>query len=92
VSKESSHLHTLSSKYGLIFKSQKKTKRALIKRASSEDNNEMDYLEKWFLGNQEIIADYYDRQSGKAIISPKFLSMEWLKEVKFDEVRDIMKF
>jgi len=30
---------------------EKITKRALIKRASSEDNNETYYLERWFVGN-----------------------------------------
>jgi len=70
----------------------KRTKRVLIKRASCEDNNETNYLERWFVGNQESINDYYRRYSRKAIISPKFLSMEWLKEENLDEVRDILKF
>jgi len=70
----------------------KRTKKAFIKRASSEDNNETDYLERWFVGNQESIDDYNQRYSRKAIISRKFLSMEWLKIEKLNEVRDILKF
>jgi len=70
----------------------KRTKRALFKQSSFEDNNETDYLERWLIRNQESINDYYRRYNRKAIISPMFLSVEWLKEEKLDEVRDILKF
>jgi len=89
--KESSIL-THSLKNGLILKpKKKKTKRALIKRVELEDNNESDYHERWFLGNQESIKEYYRKYNRKVIISPKFLRMEWLKEEKPDEVRDLLK-
>jgi len=70
----------------------KRSKRALIKQVGSEENNETDYLERWFIGDQESIDDYYLLFSKKVIISPKVLSMDWLKEERLDEVRDILKF
>jgi len=69
----------------------RQTKRALIKRPESVDNNESNYLERWFLGNQESIEEYYQEYSRKIIISLKFLRMEWLKEEKLDEARDLLK-
>jgi len=35
--------------------------------------------------------EYYRECSRKIIISPKFLRLEWLKEEKLDEVRDLLK-
>jgi len=65
----------------------------MIKQArSNEDNNETDYLERWFVGNQDNIDDYYKLYSRKVIISPKVLSMGWLKEESLDEVRNMLKF
>lgn len=71
-----SHLHSTFRIWPLLQILEKRSKRALIKRASLEENNEADYLERWFIGNQEIIDDYYRLYSRKVIISPKVLSME----------------
>jgi len=70
----------------------KRSKRALSKQNSFEENNEIDYLERWFIGNQESIDDYYKLYSRKVIINPKVLSMDWLKEERLDEVKDMLKF
>jgi len=70
----------------------KRSKWTLIKRASSKENNETNYLERCFISNQENIDDYYRLYSRKVIISPKVLSMEWLKEEKLDEIKDILRF
>jgi len=71
----------------------KRTKRAMVKHAGSDsENNELDYLDRWFVGNQESIAEYYKMYSRKIIVTPKVLSLEWLKEEKLDEVRDMLKF
>jgi len=48
----------------------------MVKHASSDDNNESDYK----LYNKKII------------ITPKVLSLNWLKEEKLDEVRDMLTF
>lgn len=37
------------------------------------------------------IEDYYREVNRKAIISPKFLTMNWLKEEKLDDVRELLK-
>jgi len=71
----------------------KRTKRAMIKHVGSDDDtNETDYLDKWFVGNQESIEEYYKLYSRKINITPKVLSLEWLKEEKLDEVCDMLKF
>ena len=71
----------------------KRVKSILMKRAGSDsDTNEPDHLDRWFIGNQESIADYYKMYSRKIIISPKVLSLEWLKEERLNEVRDMLKF
>ena len=71
----------------------KRVKSILIKQAGSDsDTNEPDHLDRWFIGNQESIADYYKMYSRKIIISPKVLSLEWLKEERLNEVRDMLKF
>jgi len=56
------------------------------------DNNKPDYLDRWFVGNQESIEEYYKLYSRKIIVTPKVLSLEWLKEEKLDEVCDMLKF
>jgi len=71
----------------------KRTKRAMIKQSGSDsDKNETDYLDRWFVGNHESIEEYYKLYSKKIIITPKVLSLEWLKEKKLDEVCDMLKF
>jgi len=71
----------------------KRTKRAMVKYIGSDDDtNETDYLDTWFVGNQESIEEYYKLYSRKIIITPKVLSLEWLKEEKFHEVCDRLKF
>jgi len=70
----------------------KRTKRAYVKNVEPIDNSEAWYLEKWFSENQESIDEYYREYSRKAIISPKFIRMQWLKEEKLNEVRDLLKF
>jgi len=65
----------------------------MVKHAGSDsDNNEPDYLDRWFVGNQESIEEYYKLYSRKIIVTPKVLSLEWLKEEKLDEVCDMIKF
>jgi len=59
---------------------------------SDSDNNEPDYLDRCFVGNQESIEEYYKLYTRKIIITPKVLSLEWLKEEKLDEVCDMLKF
>jgi len=71
----------------------KRTKRDMIKQVGSyKDNNETDYLDRWFVGNQKSIKEYYKLYNRKIIITPKMLSLDWLKEEKLDEVRDMIKF
>jgi len=62
-----------------------------VKNVEPVDNIETGYLERWFSRNQESIEDYYLEYSRKEIISQKFTMMEWLKEEKLDEVRDLLK-
>jgi len=50
---------SITSKMASSSNPRKRTKKAFIKQASSKDNNEADYLERWFIGNQESIDDYY---------------------------------
>jgi len=69
----------------------KRTNKVVVKRVETVDNNEFGYLERWFSRNQESIEGYYREFSRKAIISPKFIRMEWLKEKKLDEMRDLLK-
>jgi len=65
----------------------------MFKHAGSDsDNNELNYLDRWFVGNQESIEEYYKLYSRKIITTPKVLSLEWLKEEKLDEVREMLKF
>jgi len=59
---------------------------------SVSDNNEPDYLDRWFVGNQESIEEYYKLYNRKVIITLKVLSLEWFKEEKLDEVRDRLMF
>jgi len=70
----------------------KRMKSVAIKNAGSDEPNESDYLERWFCGNQESIAEYYKMYSKKIIVTLKVLSVEWLKKEKLDEVRDMLKF
>jgi len=70
----------------------KRTKLVVVKNAGSDEPNESDYLERWFCGNQKSIDDYYKLYSRKIIISPKMLSLDWLKEEKLVEVRSMLKF
>jgi len=71
----------------------KRTKRAMVKHSRSDsDNNEPDYLDRWFVGNQESIVEYYKMYIRKIIVTPKVLSLEWLKEEKLDEVHNMLKF
>jgi len=70
----------------------KRTKLAVVKNAGSDEPNECDYVERWFYGNQESIDDYYNLYNRKIIISPKMLSLDWLKEEKLGEVRSMLKF
>jgi len=63
-----------------------------VKKADQVDKIETCYLERWFSRNQESIEDYYHEVSKKAIISPKFIRMEWLEEEKLDEVRNLLKY
>jgi len=60
----------------------KRTKLVVVKNASSDEPNESDYLERWFCRNQESIDHYYKLYNRKIIISPKMLSLDWLKEEK----------
>jgi len=84
---------TLSPKTASSSNPRKRTKRAMVKHAESDsDKNEPDYLDRWFIGNQESIEEYYKLYNRKIIITPKVLSLEWLKQKKLDEVRDILKF
>jgi len=72
---------------------QKRTKRVMVKHLGSDsDNNEHDYLDRWFVRNQKSIEEYYKLYSRKIIVTPKVLSLEWLKEEKLDVVRDMLKF
>jgi len=65
----------------------------MIKQSSLDsDNNEIDYLDRWLVGNQESIEEYYKLYSRKIIVTPKLLSLEWLKKEKLDEVCDMLKF
>jgi len=65
----------------------------MVKHAGSDsDNNEPDYFGRWFVGNQESIEEYYKLYSRKIIFTLKVLSLEWLKEERLDEVRDMLKF
>jgi len=58
----------------------------MIEQAGSDsDNNETDFLDRWFVGNQESIEEYYKLYRRKIIITPKVVSLEWLKEEKLDE-------
>jgi len=68
------------------------TKRACAKNEKPSDTNETGYLERWFTGNHESMEEYHKEYSKKAIITPKFLRMLWLKEEKLDEVREALKF
>ena len=70
----------------------KRTKLAVVKNAGSDEPSKSDYLERWFCENQESIDDYYKLYSRKVIISPKMLSLDWLKEEKLGEVRNMLKF
>jgi len=83
----------LSPKMASSSNPRKRTKRAMVKHVGSDsDNNEPDYLNRCFVGNQESIEEYYKLYSKKIIITLKVLSLEWLKEEKLDEVRDMLKF
>jgi len=65
----------------------------MVKHVGSDsDNNEPDYLDTWFVGNQVSIEEYYKLYNRKIIITPKVLTLEWLKEDKLNEVRDMLKF
>jgi len=71
----------------------KRIERAMVKHDRSvSDNNEPDYLDRWFVGNQESIEEYYKLYNRKVIITLKVLSLEWFKEEKLDEVRDRLMF
>jgi len=70
----------------------KRTKLVVVKNAGSDEPNESDYLERWFYRNQESIDDYYKLYNRKIIITPKMLSLDWLKEEKLGEVRSMLKF
>ena len=84
---------TLSLKMASSSNPRKITKRAMVEHAGSDsDNNEPEYFDRWFFGNQESIEEYYKLYSKKIIITPKVLSLEWLKEEKLDEVCDMLKF
>jgi len=92
----SKHFYTLEIHQTLPFiasssNPNKRTKRACVKNVEPVDNIETGYLERWFSRNQESIEDYYLEYSRKEIISQKFTMMEWLKEEKLDEVRDLLK-
>ena len=65
----------------------------MVKGASSDNESpEINYLDRWFVGNQESIDDYYKSYGRKIIIALKVLSLKWLKEEKLHEVRDMLKF
>jgi len=84
---------TLPLKMASSSNPRKRTKRAMVKHAGSDsDNNEPDYLDRWFVGNQESIEEYYKLYSRKIIVTLKVLNLEWLKEEKLDDVRDMLKF
>jgi len=70
----------------------KRTKLVVVKNVGSDEPNESDYLERWFCVNLERINDYYKLYSRKVIISLKMLSLDWLKEEKLGEVRNMLKF
>jgi len=49
---------------------QERTKRAMVKHVGSDsDNNEPDYLDRLFVGNQESIKGYYKLYSRKICYS-----------------------
>jgi len=70
----------------------KRTKLVVVKNVGSDEPNESDYLERCFCGDQESIDDYCKLYSRKIIISPKMLSLNWLKEKKLGEERSTLKF
>jgi len=63
-----------------------------VKNAKPSDASEIGYLEKWFVGKHKSMEEYHREYSRKAIITPKFLRMLWLKEEKLDEIREALKF
>jgi len=67
-------------------------KRAYVKNAEPSESNEIDYLERWFVGNHESMQGFHRDYSKKSIIDPKFLRMLWLKEENLDEVREALRF
>jgi len=71
---------------------EKEPKGLWLNMLDQTDNNKPDYLDRWFVGNQESIEEYYKLYSRKIIVTPKVLSLEWLKEEKLDEVCDMLKF
>jgi len=74
------------------FTPKKRTKRACVKNVESYITIKTDYLERWFVGNCESKQEFPKDYSRKAIITPNFLRMLWLKEEKLDEVKEVLKF
>jgi len=48
-------------------------------------------LEDWFSGDNELIERYRFETSTKVINNPKFVSFDWLKSQKLDNVRKLFK-
>jgi len=47
----------------------KRTKRAMVKHAGLDsDNNELDFLDRWFVGNQESIEEYYKLTTRRSLL------------------------
>ena len=60
----------LSPKMASSSNPRKRTKRAMVKHVGSDsDNNEPDYLDRLFVGNQESIKGYYKLYSRKICYS-----------------------
>jgi len=75
--------------------SRKRTKKAVAKHVEqhdSDDNNESDFLTRWFGGNMESINEYHREFSQKTFVNPKFLRMEFLRNENLNQVVDILKF
>jgi len=46
---------------------------------SNDEHNNGGQLDRWFVGNHESIEEYYKLYSRKIIITPKVLTLEWLR-------------
>jgi len=60
---------TLPPKMASFSNPRKRTKRAMVKHAGLDsDNNELDFLDRWFVGNQESIEEYYKLTTRRSLL------------------------